>query len=975
MEPIICCSKQCRNKASTVPVFEGISDVSGAINEFNRGVSTTNLFQELETTSTQEGSRNQINSKRKGLKFSSSIESNKSPGPDGFPPVFYNFFWNITNHAVVSAVQAFIKFKMLPAALNHTFITLIPKIQQACKFEHFRPISLCNVIYKIITKILAKRLKPLLDNFIAPNQTAFIQGSNIQENSIILHEIMHYLSKKKKAFDRLEWGLLTLILRCLGFCDLFVDWISLCITSCSYSILINGASFGFFKPTPGIRQGDPLSPFLFIIYGELLSRILNRAENSSPTISHLLYADDLTIFCRANTMDAQTISDCLDLFNDWSSQKMNKDKSFIHFSVNTYPFLKSDILATLGLKECNHKLKHLGLPFCKPKNRKQAFNDIIDKTKSKIAGWKSRCLSQASRVVLIKSVAQALPIYQMSTFLLPKTICYKPDSLFLHFWWGENENNNILPLKSWSTICLPKSVGGLGFRKMEEFNKAITFKLARQILCKEDKLWIKIFQAKYIRHLNLLDLQKPPSNASWIWQDIVHCIPTIAAGACYSLSNNSHVWIWEEPWIPSLPGFIPKPKSDITLIPGNFNFVKDLLVQDSNIWNLDTLNGLFDPQTVLEITKTLIAAENEPNQFFWVLTNSGVFSSKSAYNSIICNRSPSVAPTIWKQLWSAKIHDRHKIFWWKVLNNILPTRCRLNQLFNIPDTTCPLCHNEQEDLDHIFLRCPFYERIWFCSKWCFRLSSISHLSFTNWISLLLDCRSTIFPLDDSREELIIFCVTAMASIWQHRNSIIHDQSTLSFPALLNSIHKKSFDHWNAQLSKKLYDKMASQSGSCIKPPLGWLKASSDLSFKDGSAVGAFIVRNSNGSIVQAKSFSNICIDVDSAEALALLEAVQSLDHLALDRVIFECDNLNVISKLLHSDLSLNWSSKNLIREIKKFWFKWPKWRFKFISSNFNWATHNLSKWARLHNSFAYFDLSSLPISVFCDGGYPLVDRL
>ncbi|XP_012850814.1 PREDICTED: uncharacterized protein LOC105970524 [Erythranthe guttata] len=381
--------------------------------------------------------------------------TNKSPGPDGLPPTFFKNFWKTTKKALIEAIQHFFKTGHLLKALNCTFIALIPKGKKASRVDQLRPISLCNVTYKTISKILACRLKSHLNRFISPFQMAFVLGRNIHDNIIISHEVMHYLHHKSgskgfmaikidltKAFDKVEWSLVLKILNLLGFSNQFVNLIQECISSPSFSFLINGSPFGNLRPSRGIRQGDPISPFLFVIYIELLSRMLAKEE-------------------QATTEDALCIKNVLEKFS-----------------------------ICLGFKECNHKAKHLGLPFCHPKSRKDSFTDVFDKISSNLSGWKSKNLSQASRTILLKAVAQAIPSYTMSVSLIPKGICNMMDAKLRKFWWGENCNENSLMLKTWDSICSPKSSGGLGFRRMFDLNKALFSKITWNVAANSDKLWV-----------------------------------------------------------------------------------------------------------------------------------------------------------------------------------------------------------------------------------------------------------------------------------------------------------------------------------------------------------------------------------------------------------------------------------------------------------------------------------------------------
>jgi hypothetical protein len=201
--------------------------------------------------------------------------------------LFYKHYWEIISQDLIEAVSSFFTRGHILTEINRTFITFIPKSDKAAKINQFRLISLCNTIYKIISKILAARLKPLLHKVISPWQSAFVPGRVIQDNSIIAHEVLNTMKKKsgfvglmalkidtEKAFDTMEWSFLLNVLRLHGFSSIWINWISQCIFTPSFSFLINGSPFGNFKSSRGLRQGDPLSPFLYIIGADVLSRLL-----------------------------------------------------------------------------------------------------------------------------------------------------------------------------------------------------------------------------------------------------------------------------------------------------------------------------------------------------------------------------------------------------------------------------------------------------------------------------------------------------------------------------------------------------------------------------------------------------------------------------------------------------------------------------------------------------------------------------
>jgi len=205
----------------------------------------------------------------------------------------------------------------------------------------------------------------------------------------------------EKAFDRMEWDFLLTIMFKLGFHPIWVNWIRICVSSSSFSILLNGSPFGNFTPTRGLRQGDPLSPFLFILGTEVLSRLFHHQESigllkgicttkSCPPINHLLFADDLIIFAKATYSEATVLSYCLNKYCSWSGQKINNGKSSILFSKNTSSASISSVLGIIHFQLTTSAPFHLGLPLMLGLSRKEAFQPLLDKVLSKITRWRAK---------------------------------------------------------------------------------------------------------------------------------------------------------------------------------------------------------------------------------------------------------------------------------------------------------------------------------------------------------------------------------------------------------------------------------------------------------------------------------------------------------------------------------------------------------------------------------------------------------
>ena len=215
----------------------------------------------------------------------------KAPGPDGMNPLFYQHFWPTIGDCVTKCVLDFLNLGIIPPKFNETHITLIPKVKNPRKITEYRPISLSNVVSRIASKCVANRLKVILPTVISENQSAFMANRLITDNILVAFEVMHHISQRKgnlkeemalkldmsKAYDRVEWGGLEQIMNRMGFHPKWVNIIMQCISSVTYSIRINGVPYGLITPTRGLRQGDPLSPYLFLLCVEGLSSLIKRA--------------------------------------------------------------------------------------------------------------------------------------------------------------------------------------------------------------------------------------------------------------------------------------------------------------------------------------------------------------------------------------------------------------------------------------------------------------------------------------------------------------------------------------------------------------------------------------------------------------------------------------------------------------------------------------------------------------------------
>lgn len=285
------------------------------------------------------------------------IHPDKAPGPDGFSASFFQSNWTSIGPAITKEIQLFFSTGSLPNTINTTHIRLIPKIQSPKLVSDYRPIALCNVYYKIISKILSLRLKPVLQDIISETQSAFVPDRAITDNVLITHEMLHYLKTSQatvhcsmavktdisKAYDRLEWSFIEAVLMRIVFDTTWIQLLMQCITTVSYSFLINNVVAGSVVPQRGIRQGDPLSPYIFILCGEVLSGLCKKAQingtmaglrvaRNCPRINHLLFADDTMIFTKTDPQSCVALMNILHSYEAASGQMINTAKSSISFS-------------------------------------------------------------------------------------------------------------------------------------------------------------------------------------------------------------------------------------------------------------------------------------------------------------------------------------------------------------------------------------------------------------------------------------------------------------------------------------------------------------------------------------------------------------------------------------------------------------------------------------------------------------------
>ncbi|XP_021733058.1 uncharacterized protein LOC110699854 [Chenopodium quinoa] len=332
----------------------------------------------------------------------------------------------IVKDDLCNAVMDFYAQGKLLKQINTTTLTLIPKTANAVNVTQFRPIACCNVFYKITSKLICGRLKEVLPGLISDGQGAFVAGRSIMDNNM---------------------------------------WVMVCVSSPSFSIMINGGLSGFFKGAKGIRQGDPMSPLLFVISMEYLTRLLRKIGEKkdfkfhmrcrSLKLNHLVFADDLMLFGAGNKKIIMLLVKALKMFHKVSGLQANQDKTTIYYR-NFDEDLKAEILSVFGFVEGKFPFRYLGIALNSTYLRIVDFDVLVDKMMANITCWTSRSLSYAARVILINSVLISFHSYWAQCLLLPKGVIDRINKLCRAFLWDGSVSLSKAPPITWEWVWYSK---------------------------------------------------------------------------------------------------------------------------------------------------------------------------------------------------------------------------------------------------------------------------------------------------------------------------------------------------------------------------------------------------------------------------------------------------------------------------------------------------------------------------------------
>ncbi|XP_056841874.1 uncharacterized protein LOC130495007 [Raphanus sativus] len=715
-----------------------------------------------------------------------SLNPNKAPGPDGLTSGFFKASWSLLGVECVTSIQTFFNSGFLPKATNSTILSLVPKFTGASKVSDYRPISCLNTLYKVISRLLVRRLKPILQNLILPNQTAFVEGRLLVENTVLASELVNGYHKNRgskritikvdiaKAFDTLSWDFLFAALESLELPAPFVRLLRACICTPSFMVGYNGTVSGYFKGKRGLRQGDPLSPYLFVIAMNYLSLMLDKEARSGylsyhhqchkTRLTHLSFADDLLIFIDGSLESVQRVLQILHEFEKRSGLAVSLQKSSFFASGVSEQELQA-IQVSTGMPCGSLPMRYLGVPLCTKKLNLENCQPLLQQIKQRLSSWSAKALSFAGRLLLIKTVIAGVSTFWCSTFILPKACINKINSLCGVFLWNGNIDGHHTARVSWETVTLTKDQGGLGVKDLHKWNLACLLKLVWMLFFRPKSVWVCWFKEVILRgDVSNYWTVKTSTNYSWLVNKMIKVRDQVYPLLHRRLGNGETTRFWFDNWSPLGHLYTLLNASSSRLGIPRSATVASLFTNGH--WSLPPART--ENQLALQVHLTTVTLSEEADYYEWMIEGKlrNRYNMGEVYTYL---KGPQQTVTWAKIVWFSYGIPRHNFLTWLVLLDRCPTKDRLIRWGMNVTPLCLLCNTSHENRNHLFFDCVYSATIWRQT-----MDRCGFHTSTSWDCIVTQLQALQVNRDSKRLTLIAM-QACIYWIWSERNKRLHHQ--------------------------------------------------------------------------------------------------------------------------------------------------------------------------------------------------------
>jgi hypothetical protein len=590
-------------------------------------------------------------------------------------------------------------------------------------------------------------------------------------------------------------------------------------------VLINGSPTSEINIQRGLKQGDPLAPFLFLLVTEGLGGLLKRAVelnrfkgfrigSQGVQISRLQYADDTLCIGEASIANLWTLKAILRGFELCSGLKVNFRKSSLMGVNVSQDFMR---LASIFLN-CRVGVlpfNYLGLPVGANPRRASTWEPMLNSLRKRLGVWGNKYVSLGGRIVLLNSVLNAIPIFYLSFLKISIAVWKKVRKLQREFLWGGKNGVKKINWVKWETICKPKHTGGLGVRDIRLVNISLLTKWRWRLLYVDQQMWKKVSIAKYgVTPCGKVDLGedcKPWFSSLW-WKDISSIGKNInhnwfSQQVVKKIGNGRQTSFWLDNWLgdfslrdrfPRLFSVSTQKEASVATLWSSLNderwtltWRRRLFVWENNL--LEEFMLLLNP----------VSMSLQEDQWVWRPDDGGNFSVKSTYELVsnMLNMEPAISPeeaTVFKVIWKCPTPSKVSAFVWKVLLDRIPTKVNLFRRRVIQangDQACTFCGNCLETSSHLLLYCDFAIKVW---QGIFDWLGLS-LYFPHNFTSLYNNAVAVPGGKQVKRALVMICGAVFWSLWHHRNQIVFENGVAEVAVVIDRVKISSWKWWVGRL--------------------------------------------------------------------------------------------------------------------------------------------------------------------------------